>query len=78
VHFLAGRAFDCRPPLTEERGLQRFFSTFPGGWPAVGLLLLRTVAGGAAAGHGGIYLAHSAEPAATSWALGLLAILSGI
>ena len=42
------------------------------------MLLLRTVAGGAAAIQGGIYLIHSAEPTAASWALALLAILSGI
>jgi uncharacterized membrane protein YphA (DoxX/SURF4 family) len=43
-------------------------------------LLLRAVAGGAATGLGGSYLAHGAgaEPAAASWALGLLAVLSGI
>jgi hypothetical protein len=29
----------------EEIGLQRLFSTFPGGWPGVGLLLLRTAVG---------------------------------
>jgi hypothetical protein len=61
---------------TRSDGLQRFFSTFPGGWPAVGLLLLRSVAGGAAAGQAGSYLAQGAETA--SWALGLLAILSAV
>jgi uncharacterized membrane protein YphA (DoxX/SURF4 family) len=44
----------------------------------VGLLLLRAVAGGAATGLGGSYLAHGAEPVAASLVLGLLAVLSGI
>jgi uncharacterized membrane protein YphA (DoxX/SURF4 family) len=44
----------------------------------VGLLLLRAVAGGAAIGLGGSYLAHGGEPAAASFVLGLLAVLSGI
>jgi putative oxidoreductase len=59
-------------------GLQRFFSTFPGGLPALALLLLRIVAGGAAVSQGGSYLAHGTEPASVSWPLGPFAILSGI
>jgi uncharacterized membrane protein YphA (DoxX/SURF4 family) len=42
------------------------------------LLLLRTIAGGAAASQGGLYLADTAEPTAGSWALGCLAIVSGL
>jgi putative oxidoreductase len=56
--------------------MQRFFSTFPDSWPGMGLLLLRVVAGGAAASQGGLYLASIPEPTAASWALGLLAVLS--
>jgi hypothetical protein len=44
----------------------------------LGLLLLRTIAGGAAAGQGGLYLTNSTEPTAGSWALGVLAIVSGL
>jgi uncharacterized membrane protein YphA (DoxX/SURF4 family) len=60
----------------KERRLQRFFSTFPGGWPAAGLVLLRSVAGLTAAGLGGAHLAQ--EPTVMSSALGAIAILSGL
>ena len=55
--------------------LQRFFSTFPGNWPGLGLLLLRTIAGGAAASQAGLDLADATEPTAGSWALGLFALI---
>ena len=42
------------------------------------MLLLRAVVGGAAAIQGGSYLTNIAEPTTTTWALGLLAIASGI
>ncbi len=57
--------------------MQRFFSTFPGSWPGVGLLVLRAMAGGSAAIQGGLYLVHVTEPNAATWALGLLATVSG-
>jgi len=58
--------------------VQRFFSTFPDSWPGIGLLLLRTAVGGAAASQGGAYLAYNAEPTAASWAVGLVAVLSAL
>jgi uncharacterized membrane protein YphA (DoxX/SURF4 family) len=70
------RTSNARPK--ERHILQRFFSTFPGSWPGVGLLLLRSVVGGAAAVQGGQYLADCVEPTPWMWALGVLAILSGI
>ena len=57
--------------------MQRYFSTFPGSWPGAGLLLLRVVAGGAAAIQGAVYLAR-AEPSVLMWVAGLLAVASGI
>ena len=42
------------------------------------MLLLRTIAGGAAASQAGLYLAHTTEPTAGSWALGLFALISGL
>ena len=57
--------------------MQRYFSTFPGSWPGAGLLLLRVVAGGAAAIQGGLYLAHAGPPA-FMWVIALLAIVAGI
>lgn len=65
-------------PHSRSARLQRFFSTFPGGWPGAGLLLLRGVAGAAAVAQGGSYLARGADPAASSWALAGLAVLSGL
>ena len=70
--------FDRHGSHTRSDGLQRFFSSFPDGWPAAGLLLLRAVAGAATAGLGGAYLAHAPEPTAVSWALGASAILGGL
>jgi uncharacterized membrane protein YphA (DoxX/SURF4 family) len=58
--------------------LQRFFSTFPGGWPGAGLLLLRAVAGTAAVAQGGSCFVDGVEPTATAWALAGLAVLSGL
>ena len=42
------------------------------------MLLLRTIAGGAAASQAGLYLADATEPTAGSWALGLFALISGL
>lgn len=56
--------------------MQRFFSTFPGSWPGAGLLLLRVVAGGAAAIQGGLCLSNVELPLLTR-VPGLLAIASG-
>lgn len=63
---------------TRSGRLQRFFSTFPAGWPAAGLLLLRAVAGGAAVGQGGSYLLQRGEPTLAAMALGAFAIVSGL
>jgi uncharacterized membrane protein YphA (DoxX/SURF4 family) len=54
--------------------LQRLFSTFPNGWPALGLLLLRISVGVAALNHG--RYAFADPPAVPLW-LGLLAIVLG-
>jgi uncharacterized membrane protein YphA (DoxX/SURF4 family) len=51
------------------------FSTFPGGWPGVGLLLLRVAVGTIIALQGSLYLAGAA--ALSVWIAGLLAIASG-
>jgi uncharacterized membrane protein YphA (DoxX/SURF4 family) len=58
--------------------VQRYFSTFPGSWPGVGLLLLRIVVGGAASSEGVVYLARTTEPGAVTWLAGALAIVSGL
>lgn len=58
-----------------EVALQRLFSTFPGGWPGVGLLLLRVAVGMIIAVQGMLYLTGAA--ALGAWIAGLLAIASG-
>jgi len=57
--------------------LQRLFSTFPGRWPGVGLLLLRLVVGTGAGVQGGTYLATATAPDITTQAAAAVAISSG-
>jgi uncharacterized membrane protein YphA (DoxX/SURF4 family) len=57
--------------------LQRLFSTFPGQWPGVGLLLLRLVVGVGAGVQGGTYFVNAEAPAITTQAAAALAIVSG-
>jgi hypothetical protein len=57
--------------------LQRLFSAFPGGWPGVGLLLLRTVVGPATAIQGAMHLSRPGDPTFGTWSIGWLAISSG-
>jgi len=57
--------------------LQRLFSTFPGGLPGVGLLLLRSTIGFTAAVQGVLYLLHSCNGQAGAWLAAALLILSG-
>jgi len=58
--------------------VQRYFSTFPGSWPGVGLLLLRVVVGGAATIQGAVHLTHLNEPNALMGISGALAVVSGL
>jgi uncharacterized membrane protein YphA (DoxX/SURF4 family) len=53
------------------------FSTFPGGWPGAGLLLLRAAIGITAIIQGGLYFADSGIPTLGTVAVGLGAIASG-
>jgi uncharacterized membrane protein YphA (DoxX/SURF4 family) len=59
---------------TRERRLQRLFSSFPGGWPGVGLLLLRTAIGAAAAAQGALFLI---APGAWTMVAGAIAVAGG-
>lgn len=54
-----------------------FFSTFPGGKPGIGLLLLRAGVGATAIIQGGVYLADRRTLTFWTGAIGLLAITSG-
>ncbi len=58
--------------------LQRAFTTFPAGWPGVGLLLLRIAMGGALILLGAAYCADPQRAPAWSWAAGALAAASGV
>jgi hypothetical protein len=57
--------------------MQRLFSTFPGGRPGAGLLLLRVAVGGTLLVLGGTYLAHARQAGGSNLAAGLLAAASG-
>jgi hypothetical protein len=57
--------------------LQRLYSTFPGGRPGLGLLLLRAAVGLTAAAEGIFYLSGPSDPSSSKWLLGLVLITSG-
>jgi uncharacterized membrane protein YphA (DoxX/SURF4 family) len=58
--------------------MQRYFSTFPGSLPGVGLLLLRIVVGGCAAIQGLVYLRHLGWPGELTSIGAVLAVVSGL
>jgi uncharacterized membrane protein YphA (DoxX/SURF4 family) len=58
--------------------VQRYFSSFPGSWPGVGLLLLRIVVGGAASMQGVVYLAPTIQPNGLMSLAGALSVVSGL
>ncbi len=58
--------------------LQRLYSTFPGGRPGVGLLLLRAAVGFTAAAEDIFYLSRPSNPPSGKWLLGFVLITSGI
>jgi|SRR5580658_233770 putative oxidoreductase len=57
--------------------LQRLYSTFPGGRPGVGLLLLRSAVGLATCAEGISYLSGQSNPTSEKWLLGLVLLASG-
>jgi uncharacterized membrane protein YphA (DoxX/SURF4 family) len=66
------------PPPSRSDALSWFISPLAGAQRAGGLLLLRSVAGGAAAIQGTLYLKHAAEPAVATWLLAAIAIVGGV
>lgn len=58
--------------------MQRSFSTFPGGWPGAGLLLLRTTVGLTALVQGAVNLSASGNSTLGARLVGLGAVVSGI
>jgi uncharacterized membrane protein YphA (DoxX/SURF4 family) len=57
--------------------LQRLYSTFPGGRPGIGLLLLRAAVGLKANAEGILYLSGPSNPFSGKWLLSLVLITSG-
>lgn len=57
--------------------MQRFFSTFPGGWPGVGLLILRLLVGLAFVTQGSLYFHSDAPRNLPTLALSLAGLLIG-
>jgi uncharacterized membrane protein YphA (DoxX/SURF4 family) len=54
------------------------FSTFPGGWPGAGLLLLRAAIGITMIVQGGLYLADPSDLTLGTGTVGLVAIATGV
>jgi len=57
--------------------MQRLFSTFPGGWPGVGLMLLRVTVGVSLAVQSAVYIAGREHATWTLWVLGAVALVAG-
>ena len=53
------------------------FSTFPSGWPGIGLLLLRTAAGLTSVIQGWLYLTDRSSATSEVWLVGMFVIVSG-
>jgi uncharacterized membrane protein YphA (DoxX/SURF4 family) len=58
--------------------LQRLFSGFPGGWPGVGLLLLRNVVGVWMIFQGAMFIDSVGDKPYMAYTIGALAALSGV
>jgi hypothetical protein len=53
------------------------FTTFPDGWPGLGLLLLRIAVGITAGLQGGVYLSEPSKLSAWMWLIDCLMLVSG-
>jgi uncharacterized membrane protein YphA (DoxX/SURF4 family) len=67
---------NCRAPEREDP-LQRLFSTFPGGRPGIGLLILRAAVGAIATVQGILYLSESVDRAPFTIAIALVLVVGG-
>jgi uncharacterized membrane protein YphA (DoxX/SURF4 family) len=70
-------AVTVRLAIGRRPDLQRLFSTFPSGWPGVGLFLLRVAIGMTAVIQGGGYLTDRVNQTVELWVVGLMMIASG-
>lgn len=76
--MLAYFAWWCaRDGASGRNALQRLYSTFPGGRPGIGLLLLRAMVGLTATAEGIFYLSGPSSSSSTNWLLGAVLITSG-
>jgi uncharacterized membrane protein YphA (DoxX/SURF4 family) len=57
--------------------LQRLFSAFPGGWPGIGLLLLRAAIGLMALIQGGFYLTGKSDTMQGAWIGAVVGLAAG-
>ena len=57
--------------------MQRLFSTFPDGWPGIGLLLLRLGAAVVLIVHGAACFRDTRAPTWETWSVGAVAVLTG-
>jgi len=71
------RSFDSLRQIARRHTLQRFFCTFPGQWPGVGLLLLRAIVGATAVVQGGMCVADRSTTTVVTLIAGFLSITSG-
>jgi uncharacterized membrane protein YphA (DoxX/SURF4 family) len=77
IATLLSGGIDPHAAVRRSPNLQRLFSTFPSGWPGIGLLLLRVAVGAAAVIQGGAYLAAGGTLTLWTGAVGLVAFFSG-
>ena len=61
----------------EGSHLQRLFSAFPGGWPGIGLLLLRAAIGLVGLIQGGFYLTGKSDAMPGAWIAAVIGLAAG-
>ncbi len=76
-HYDEGRV-DGSGRTPRSNKLRRLFWNFPGGWPGLGLLLLRLALGAAAILHGRYYFAGPAAASIAAGLVGWAAVISGV
>ncbi|MDQ1410935.1 MAG: hypothetical protein QOJ41_2670 [Acidobacteriaceae bacterium] len=76
VHLLVATRMTS-PVTLRVSALQRLFSTFPGSWPGVALLLLRTIVGFTAISQGLLYVPRGGRWTAGTLISGLLLEITG-
>jgi uncharacterized membrane protein YphA (DoxX/SURF4 family) len=70
-------AFREVPRKRRKAHLQRLFTAFPGGWPGVGLLLLRAAIGLVSLLQGAFYLTGKTDNQMAAWLGAIIGLVSG-